>query len=1173
MDTLPHRLLLLALVSACAGQEVPLDTELAVTIEISFLPSDKIIEGDSLEVHCRVRRPLPPGLKVLVMKGPTILKSGSKKAFWNTSLARAADGGNYTCKAEANGIQKSVSRSVHVAELTITPEISFLPSDKIIEGDSLEVHCRVRRPLPPGLKVLVMKGPTILNSGSQEAFWNTSLARAADAGTYMCKAEANGIQKSVSRSVHVAELFSMPVLTVQPADVFEGQMLTFSCKSAHIDSQRINANDVKYHLYKDDIKVADLPSGEYRMFADLRFNGNYSCQAKAKSVQKWSSAFVLKTKELTITPEISFLPSDKIIEGDSLEVHCRVRRPLPPGLKVLVMRGPTILNSGSQEAFWNTSLAQAADAGTYMCKAEANDIQKSVSRSVHVAELFSKPVLSMPPPDVFEGQMLTFSCKSAHIDSQRINANDVKYHLYKDNVKVADLPSGEYRITADVHHDGNYSCQAEAKSVQKQSLAFVLKTKELTITPEISFLPSDKIIEGDSLEVHCRVRRPPPPGLKVLVMRGPTILNSGSQEAFWNTNLAQAADAGTYMCKAEANDIQKSVSRSVHVAELFSMPVLTVQPADVFEGQMLTFSCKSAHIDSQRINANDVKYHLYKDNMKVADLPSGEYRVTADVHHDGNYSCQAEAKSVQKRSSAFVLKIKVFTINKVTLTILPATEVQRDTDVELKCDCAANVSKMATLTYQYSFYKYEQLIHAENHSFSHLSHRLHAVRVPTSGLYSCEVKILTASKRSEAEFLRVTGVETPSLKVSSGEIFEGEELSVECRAPKEEGPFSFSFYYNATLFHTNSSKENFLSTKLKFEQAGKYEVHCNYKLMLFQATSEKSNREAVTVRELFSKPVLSMPPPDVFEGQMLTFSCKSAHIDSQRINANDVKYHLYKDNVKVEDLPSGEYRITADVHHDGNYSCQAEAKSVRKQSLAFVLKTKVLVSEPLIEAWGNVILGRPFSIVCQSVRGSLPITYTLLFKGNAVSSFIVHSPQDRAIFNITSMTINSREEIRDFKCFAQNFGDKSKRPSLALNTTVTEPVSDPQLTAMTSTGNVVEGKELILFCTVKDGSPPFTFEWYHNGEIINSSTTDERKHSYTLSKIEHKQGGRYYCQVQNNETESRRSEEITVTVKNAPWKTAVTGSTIVLLLSIITFSLIYCIDKKARHRSLNQTSL
>ncbi|XP_048847804.1 platelet endothelial cell adhesion molecule-like isoform X9 [Brienomyrus brachyistius] len=884
MDTLPHRLLLLALVSACAGQEVPLDTELAVTIEISFLPSDKIIEGDSLEVHCRVRRPLPPGLKVLVMKGPTILKSGSKKAFWNTSLARAADGGNYTCKAEANGIQKSVSRSVHVAELTITPEISFLPSDKIIEGDSLEVHCRVRRPLPPGLKVLVMKGPTILNSGSQEAFWNTSLARAADAGTYMCKAEANGIQKSVSRSVHVAELFSMPVLTVQPADVFEGQMLTFSCKSAHIDSQRINANDVKYHLYKDDIKVADLPSGEYRMFADLRFNGNYSCQAKAKSVQKWSSAFVLKTKELTITPEISFLPSDKIIEGDSLEVHCRVRRPLPPGLKVLVMRGPTILNSGSQEAFWNTSLAQAADAGTYMCKAEANDIQKSVSRSVHVAELFSKPVLSMPPPDVFEGQMLTFSCKSAHIDSQRINANDVKYHLYKDNVKVADLPSGEYRITADVHHDGNYSCQAEAKSVQKQSLAFVLKTKELTITPEISFLPSDKIIEGDSLEVHCRVRRPPPPGLKVLVMRGPTILNSGSQEAFWNTNLAQAADAGTYMCKAEANDIQKSVSRSVHVAELFS------------------------------------------------------------------------------------------------------------------------------------------------------------------------------------------------------------------------------------------------------------------------------------------KPVLSMPPPDVFEGQMLTFSCKSAHIDSQRINANDVKYHLYKDNVKVEDLPSGEYRITADVHHDGNYSCQAEAKSVRKQSLAFVLKTKVLVSEPLIEAWGNVILGRPFSIVCQSVRGSLPITYTLLFKGNAVSSFIVHSPQDRAIFNITSMTINSREEIRDFKCFAQNFGDKSKRPSLALNTTVTEPVSDPQLTAMTSTGNVVEGKELILFCTVKDGSPPFTFEWYHNGEIINSSTTDERKHSYTLSKIEHKQGGRYYCQVQNNETESRRSEEITVTVKNAPWKTAVTGSTIVLLLSIITFSLIYCIDKKGKRK-------
>ncbi|XP_023666341.2 platelet endothelial cell adhesion molecule-like [Paramormyrops kingsleyae] len=781
--------------------------------------------------------------------------------------------------------------------------------------------------------------------------------------------------------------------------------------------------------------------------------------------------------ELAVTPEINFLPSDKIVEGDSLEVRCRVRQPQPPRLKVFVMKGSTVLKSRSKKAFWNTSLAQAADGGNYTCKAEANGRQKSVKRAVHVAELFSTPVLTVQPIDVFEGEMLTFSCKSAHMDSQRINATDVKYHLYKENIKVVDLPSGEYRMTADVQHDGNYSCQAEAKSIQKQSLVFVLKTKEL-----------------------------------------------------------------------------------------FSTPVLTVQPKDVFEEELLTFSCKSAHMDSQRINATDVKYHLYKDNVKVVHLPSGEYRMYADLRFNGNYSCQAKAKSIQKRSLVFVLKIKVFTINKVTLMILPATEVQRDTDVELKCDCDANASETATLTYQYSFYKYQQLIHTENHSFSHLSHHLHAVRVPTSGLYSCEVKILNATVRSEAEFLRVTGVETPSLKVSRGEISEGEELSVECTAPKEEGPFTFNLYHNSTLFNTNSSKENSLSTKLKFEQSGVYEVHCSYELLLFQATSEKSNREVVAVRELFSKPVLTVQPRNVFEGEMLTFSCKSAHIDYQRINATDVKYHLYKENIKVVDLPSGEYRMTADVQHDGNYSCQVEAKSIQKRSLAFALKTKVLVSKPLIEAWGNVVLGRPFSIVCRSVRGSLPITYTLLFKGETVSSFIVHSPQDRAVFNVTSITVNSREEIRDFKCLAQNLGDKSKRPSLALNTTVIEPVSDPQLTALPSTGNVVEGKELILFCPVKDGSPPITFKWYHNGKIINSSTTEERKHSYTLSKIEHKQGGRYYCQVQNTDMESRRSGEITVTVKDAPWKIAMTAFIIVLLLSIVTVSLIHYIHKKGKRK-------
>lgn len=89
---------------------------------------------------------------------------------------------------------------------------------------------------------------------------------------------------------------------------------------------------------------------------------------------------------------------------------------------------------------------------------------------------------------------------------------------------------------------------------------------------------------------------------------------------------------------------------------MFSRPVLTMTPNDVFEDQQFNLSCRSYNISKKQIAPTDVKYSLYKDEKL---LTAGHiFSTSARKVSSGNYYCKAEAKGITKASTPLVIKVK-----------------------------------------------------------------------------------------------------------------------------------------------------------------------------------------------------------------------------------------------------------------------------------------------------------------------------------------------------------------------------------------------------------------------------------------------------------------------------------------------------------------------------------
>lgn len=86
----------------------------------------------------------------------------------------------------------------------------------------------------------------------------------------------------------------MPVLSIHPAEVFEGENITISCQISSFASEKIQREDITYSIFRD--KTSVIKSNKYSGTAGKGTNGKYVCMAKANGITKESQEVLFGAK-------------------------------------------------------------------------------------------------------------------------------------------------------------------------------------------------------------------------------------------------------------------------------------------------------------------------------------------------------------------------------------------------------------------------------------------------------------------------------------------------------------------------------------------------------------------------------------------------------------------------------------------------------------------------------------------------------------------------------------------------------------------------------------------------------------------------------------------------------------------------------------------------------------
>eukprot|EP00066_Takifugu_rubripes_P012824 XP_011602090.1 PREDICTED: platelet endothelial cell adhesion molecule-like isoform X1 [Takifugu rubripes] len=521
----------------------------------------------------------------------------------------------------------------------------------------------------------------------------------------------------------------------------------------------------------------------------------------------------------------------------------------------------------------------------------------------------------------------------------------------------------------------------------------------------------------------------------------------------------------------------------------------------------------------------------------------------------GSYQCRVMVK--EKSKSSFSQKLVVTGLQTPTLYINNTHPYESE---EFTAVCSAPEEKGALI-----FRIYQRFANGESEIIKQLAPSVNSsettlvLRPVGDRVLYCdyEINLVSGPRRSNHSkeiSLLVKGLQiAPIMNVlPSSNVSEGDVVEVVCKVVSDlknvevyltmdkrilkQAPISLNHRFTATV-----------------ENSG--ELVCK----AVWGNVKKETYQTITVNELFSRPTLTVKPTDIFEGDIFNFSCSISKYDPQRINKANLKFSYYKDNVII--TSSQVYSSRAHPSKNGNYTCKVQAQyltnSFVKESQIVVLKAKVRISQPVLSVvGGTLVLGKDFQVVCHSDNGSLPITYSLSRPNKPAEIRVVSNPGEQAIFNVTALS--KAIDINHMSCQARNSQHEPAMAQTLHYTKLIEPVSKPVLRIVPNMGDVTEGQDVTLVCSVHRGTVPILFTWHHTKEgPIANHTSDKLEASYKITKVRAEQQGAYYCVCTNLASETKQSQRVTIGVKMAGWKKGLIAAFCILLLVALLLVLIF----------------
>nr|XP_003937926.2 Fc receptor-like protein 3 [Saimiri boliviensis boliviensis] len=327
--------------------------------------------------------------------------------------------------------------------------------------------------------------------------------------------------------------------------------------------------------------------------------------------------------------------------------------------------------------------------------------------------------------------------------------------------------------------------------------------------------------------------------------------------------------------------------------------------------------------------------------------------------------------------------------------------------------------------------------------------------------------------------------------------FKGEKVTLICRESHSLAPGNTLWYHGKKSWRVGHNK-------IQITESGNYKCK----------TGGSSLSDAVHV-EFSSDWLILQASHPVFEGDNVTLRCQG----KDDIYAKNKVY--YKDGKRLPNsYNSDSIKLNSVSRDNSKYHCTAEMTifliKYEETSNYLNIQVQELFPHPVLRASSSTpIEGSAMTLTCETQlspqKPNVQLQFSFFRDSQTLGSGWSRSPK----LQIPAMWTG---DSGSYWCEAETVTHSVKKRSLRSQIHVQRvPVSNVNLEIQPAGGQLIEGENMVLICSVAQGSGNVTFSWHREGTVRSLGRKTQRSLLAELQvpTVKERDAGRYYCAADN----------------------------------------------------------
>ncbi|XP_030157691.1 Fc receptor-like protein 3 isoform X5 [Lynx canadensis] len=335
------------------------------------------------------------------------------------------------------------------------------------------------------------------------------------------------------------------------------------------------------------------------------------------------------------------------------------------------------------------------------------------------------------------------------------------------------------------------------------------------------------------------------------------------------------------------------------------------------------------------------------------------------------------------------------------------------------------------------------------------------------------------------------------LKPPWSTAFKGETVTLFCKDHHSLAWEYVSWYHNETPLRKQSGK-------LQISKSGHY--RCK--------TQRSSLSDPVHVQFLSDWLVLQASHP-AFERDKVVLRCRGKE------DEDIMERTYYKNEEKIKSSYNSNITVYPAFNDDSTYRCTASGTNIwgrswTETSRPLKIQVQELFPSPVLTAsppWP--IEGSPVTLTCETwlppQTSHTRLQFCFFKEHQALGAGWSNSPE-------LQIPTTWSEGAASYWCQARTVIPRILKTSPRSQIRVHRvPVSDVNLETQPPVGQLIEGEDLVLICSVAAGTGTVTFSWHREGSerSLGRKTQNALSAELRIASVREQDAGRYYCAADN----------------------------------------------------------